>query len=105
MDPSTLAAVLSNDPDDNTTGFKAGDRRGYFWIEVPRDGSMTAQASSSSGMDAFWDSETASLIVGNPLILLPFPPRSSGTKGIRYLKYCCSGIMESRERLLRKPSL
>ncbi|MDG2015017.1 MAG: DUF3365 domain-containing protein [Pirellulaceae bacterium] len=35
MDPSIFAAVLSNYPDDNATGFKVGDLRGYFWIEVP----------------------------------------------------------------------
>ena len=35
MDPSIFAAVLSDYPDDNATGFKVGDLRGYFWIEVP----------------------------------------------------------------------
>lgn len=33
--PDVLAAIDSNYPNDEATGFAEGDIRGYFWIEVP----------------------------------------------------------------------
>ena len=34
--PDLKAAIVSNYPDDQATGFSEGELRGYFWIEVPR---------------------------------------------------------------------
>ena len=34
--PDVKAAIASNYPDDQATGFSEGDLRGYFWIEVPK---------------------------------------------------------------------
>lgn len=34
--PDLKAAIVSNYPEDQATGFSEGDLRGYFWIEVPR---------------------------------------------------------------------
>ena len=33
--PEVRAAIVSNYPDDQATGFAAGDLRGYLWVEVP----------------------------------------------------------------------
>ena len=33
--PDLKAAIVSNYPDDQATGFSEGDLRGYFWVEVP----------------------------------------------------------------------
>jgi hypothetical protein len=33
--PDVRAAIVSNYPDDQATGFAEGDLRGYFWVEVP----------------------------------------------------------------------
>lgn len=33
--PEVKAAIVSNYPNDQATGFSEGDLRGYFWIEVP----------------------------------------------------------------------
>ena len=34
--PDVKAAIVSNYPDDQATGFAEGDLRGYFWVEVPK---------------------------------------------------------------------
>lgn len=35
IQPDVKVAIASNYPGDTATGFKEGDVRGYFWIEVP----------------------------------------------------------------------
>ena len=35
LDPAVSAALASHYPDDQATGFEAGDLRGVFWVEYP----------------------------------------------------------------------
>lgn len=39
MDEGVLAALAESYPNDRATGFAEGDLRGWFWIEVPAEGS------------------------------------------------------------------
>lgn len=43
LDPGVVAALGKNYPKDEATGFKAGDLRGWFWVEVPPS-AVTASA-------------------------------------------------------------
>lgn len=36
IDPATQAAIRQRYPADRATGFREGDIRGWFWVEVPR---------------------------------------------------------------------
>jgi len=36
MDPKVVEALAAGYPRDRATGFKEGDLRGWFWVEVPK---------------------------------------------------------------------
>lgn len=46
-----LAALETNYPNDQATGFREGDLRGWFWIEVPAD-VQPVEADSSEGSES-----------------------------------------------------
>ena len=39
LDEDVRSALAESYPDDQATGFAEGDLRGWFWIEVPSEGS------------------------------------------------------------------
>lgn len=52
------AAIVSNYPDDQATGFAEGDLRGYFWAEVAAPSKESNAAPSEEFDDEKYDSES-----------------------------------------------
>jgi hypothetical protein len=48
IDPVVTAAHAAKYPKDQATGFKEGDLRGWFWVEVPPSASTSANLPSKN---------------------------------------------------------